>query len=196
MSQGQLDLAVETERVCPTCLGAHASDAEEDACIEDGRGPLHEAIAISVDDPATNRKRLILVRFEESESGITSGGGAREKEKTSCPKGHPYDEQNTRWTKRGRICRKCETERSRARWRQEQAERAVARETPRENPLPVEAAGPQYVVIAKGIESGRSYREIGELLNLPVQRIYRMASSARRLGYAMPYARTPQSEED
>jgi hypothetical protein len=41
-------------------------------------------------------------------------GGIRNRVKTHCPKGHPYDEVNTRWCRRGngkafRMCRACHT---------------------------------------------------------------------------------------
>lgn len=41
--------------------------------------------------------------------GKAIGGGASNAAKTHCPSGHPYNEENTRWTKnnRSRICRIC-----------------------------------------------------------------------------------------
>lgn len=39
--------------------------------------------------------------------------------KTHCPQGHPYDETNTRYEKRGgRKCRKCDNERHKRSWRE------------------------------------------------------------------------------
>lgn len=33
--------------------------------------------------------------------------GDRNRDKTHCPLGHPYDEQNTKWSSKGRHCRAC-----------------------------------------------------------------------------------------
>ena len=40
-------------------------------------------------------------------------GGARQRAKTRCPRGHPYDEQNTYVWKGGRNCRVCHRDRNR-----------------------------------------------------------------------------------
>src|SRR5580704_1514781 len=41
--------------------------------------------------------------------------GAHEAEKTECPAGHPYDEENTYWSKAtGRMCRICQRGHKRA----------------------------------------------------------------------------------
>ncbi len=41
--------------------------------------------------------------------------GAKERAKTHCPRGHPYDEANTRRSGGRRYCRTCDRERARAR---------------------------------------------------------------------------------
>ncbi len=39
---------------------------------------------------------------------IGKGGGKREKEKTHCPQGHPYNTENTKVTRKAhRLCREC-----------------------------------------------------------------------------------------
>jgi len=48
-----------------------------------------------------------------SENARRGIGPNREREKTHCPKGHPYDEENTYYAKNGsRRCRQCARERS------------------------------------------------------------------------------------
>lgn len=72
-----------------------------------------------------------------------AGAADYQRAKTYCPKGHPYDEQNTMHTKDGRACRTCrnEAERRRAatpegkasarertrKWRQKHHEKDLAR---------------------------------------------------------------------
>lgn len=50
-------------------------------------------------------------------SGLALGGlanGARQRAKTHCPQGHPFNEENTSYTKQGwRICKTCHRERAR-----------------------------------------------------------------------------------
>lgn len=68
--------------------------------------------------PATRSENL---RRSAANFGKDTGGGERQKAKTHCPKGHPYDEANTRyytWARNGvtyRACRTCHRERTRAR---------------------------------------------------------------------------------
>ena len=49
-------------------------------------------------------------------SSHPDGAGAWQRSKTHCPKGHPYDEGNTRYDARGyRFCRTCSREESKRR---------------------------------------------------------------------------------
>jgi hypothetical protein len=43
-------------------------------------------------------------------------GGAYHRTKMHCPKGHPYDEENTYYEKKGRSCRECHRQATRE-WR-------------------------------------------------------------------------------
>ncbi len=63
-----------------------------------------------------------VTRMENSLRGVSPR--AQNRRKTHCPKGHPYDERNTMWRRKGqgdrvgRNCRACDRARSRvARWR-------------------------------------------------------------------------------
>ena len=51
------------------------------------------------------------------------------KHRKACPKGHPYDEANTRKSVYGRTCRTCGREATRA-YREKQAERCLSAPTP------------------------------------------------------------------
>jgi hypothetical protein len=65
------------------------------------------------------------VNYEEHLDPVTHAenvargeSGVRNASKTHCPRGHPYDEENTRITKRGsRECRECGCDNSRERMR-------------------------------------------------------------------------------
>ncbi len=46
--------------------------------------------------------------------GTLAAAGQRNRSKTHCPNGHPYDAQNTYHTGRGRQCRTCRLEKKRA----------------------------------------------------------------------------------
>jgi hypothetical protein len=60
-------------------------------------------------EPVENRENTVRGR-----AGVVNGG--REASKTHCPKGHPYDDENTRLDRNGwRQCRSCERERARGR---------------------------------------------------------------------------------
>ena len=49
--------------------------------------------------------------------------GKQERERTHCPQGHPYDEENTRWDRRGeRRCRTCHRMRCRERYARKKLE--------------------------------------------------------------------------
>jgi hypothetical protein len=63
------------------------------------RGPVPESLL----EPVTQRENVL--RGE--------GTGARNARKTTCPAGHPYDEENTYDRGYGRICRACGREHSR-----------------------------------------------------------------------------------
>jgi len=41
--------------------------------------------------------------------------GARNAAKTHCLRGHPFNEENTRVDRRGRVCRQCHREKEKAR---------------------------------------------------------------------------------
>jgi hypothetical protein len=56
-----------------------------------------------------------------AENAARGDVGKHQRDKTHCPKGHPYDERNTRWGKTsngygslGRMCRACDREKWRA----------------------------------------------------------------------------------
>lgn len=56
------------------------------------------------------KRRVNRTEAEQQEMRLRMGSPRRER--THCPKGHPYDEDNTRRTSRGsRVCRACEKER-------------------------------------------------------------------------------------
>lgn len=56
-------------------------------------------------------------RGQESTFNPGPGTGCVQRERTHCPHGHPYDEENTYVTKKGsRMCRECMRQRTRA-WR-------------------------------------------------------------------------------
>lgn len=48
-----------------------------------------------------------LAQFERVAEAPHLGKGGAQRAKTHCPKGHPYDEENTYRHKRGRGCRRC-----------------------------------------------------------------------------------------
>jgi len=50
---------------------------------------------------------------ENTRRGGIGDTGAKERERTHCPQGHPYDEKNTRYYKNMRFCRECGRERHR-----------------------------------------------------------------------------------
>jgi hypothetical protein len=55
-----------------------------------------------------------------------SPGAARERAKTHCPQGHPYNEENTYRHKRGRMCRICQKASRAASWERKKRLRACA----------------------------------------------------------------------
>lgn len=55
-----------------------------------------------------------LEKVQHAENVRRGRGGENWAEKTHCPQGHPYDDQNTRRYKGSRVCRKCSTDRARA----------------------------------------------------------------------------------
>lgn len=63
------------------------------------------------DHTCKNRKCVFYKHLElvTNKENVLRGEGpsAINKRKTYCIKGHPYDEQNTVYTKRGRACRTC-----------------------------------------------------------------------------------------
>lgn len=80
-------------------------------------GPI--ATGLVIDHLCRNRwcvnpKHLEVVTLAEN---ILRGESlpAKNKRKTHCPKGHPYDDENTYFTSQGwRICRSCNRERHRS----------------------------------------------------------------------------------
>lgn len=64
-----------------------------------------------------NRLANLVVKTNEEHSREHAlepdGAGTRNARKTHCPRGHPYDEANTRWYQGKRTCRACARERSR-----------------------------------------------------------------------------------
>ena len=70
-------------------------------------------------DPTNNRlSNLRYGTVSENQLDSVRHGTHVEARKTHCPKGHPYDEQNTRWYRkpnggRGRRCRACVAEQAR-----------------------------------------------------------------------------------
>lgn len=61
------------------------------------------------------RFQQAIAALDKWKTGVGCGG--RQRAKTHCPQGHPYDAENTRISKRGRICRACTREASRRRYR-------------------------------------------------------------------------------
>lgn len=64
--------------------------------------------------PCVNPSHLEPVAHLEN---VRRGNADYEKTKTHCPKGHPYDEENTRLYHGRRFCRMCHREESRLRMR-------------------------------------------------------------------------------
>jgi hypothetical protein len=72
------------------------------------------------DDPRNNRvTNLRWATYADNSLDATRNGRNRNALKTHCPKGHPYDEQNTKQGSRqaGRQCRACNAAADRARIR-------------------------------------------------------------------------------
>lgn len=70
------------------------------------------------DDPGDNR--LINLRWDTKTANSLDAVRTRThsmSRKSHCPSGHPYDSENTRWTRRGsRQCKTCTREQQRARY--------------------------------------------------------------------------------
>lgn len=64
---------------------------------------------------ACRRVKRRIYRTQEEQREMRRRMGRPRAERTNCPQGHPYDEDNTRHTRQGRrACRTCERARTRA----------------------------------------------------------------------------------
>lgn len=88
----------------------------KDWCLIDGLLPEHVRVEVY-----RGRKFKYSLRIEHYEPKcrrchlLADGGSvvAINAKKTHCPKGHPYNAENTYWEKKGRQCRACRREASR-----------------------------------------------------------------------------------
>lgn len=74
------------------------------------RGPIPAGMHVchSCDNPpCCNVEHLFLGTRSDNMSDMVSKGRSRGQKKTECPKGHPFDEANTRVYRGRRSCRKC-----------------------------------------------------------------------------------------
>ena len=76
-------------------------------------GYLPPVVAHTCDNPpCVNTAHLFPTDKKGNEQDKVSKGRHHNQKKTSCPKGHEYDETNTHFTKEGwRVCVKCKIER-------------------------------------------------------------------------------------
>ena len=73
-----------------------------------------------------NPAHLEPVTQQENLARTVGWFGANQRRKTHCPKGHPYDEENTYITRRGhRACRECKRQRDRRRRAENRTEPAT-----------------------------------------------------------------------
>lgn len=83
--------------------------------------PDHEVRHLN-GDPADNRVENLAwgTRAENAQDSLRHGTNWQAS-KTRCPEGHPYDEENTRRTASGRMCRECKRLAGRAAYRDDPA---------------------------------------------------------------------------
>lgn len=83
------------------CPAGHAYD-EENTFVDSGRRRCRSC----------RRAKRRVVRTEAEHLDMRKRMGAPRAAKTHCPRGHPYDEENTRLRNGRRHCRACERERA------------------------------------------------------------------------------------
>lgn len=73
-------------------------------------------------EPVTRRENLaraphlIAIRVRGPLPRPSRDRGLHNRDKTACPAGHPYDDENTRWYRGSRRCRACDREQHNARY--------------------------------------------------------------------------------
>lgn len=84
-------------------------------------GPRPEGRVICHNDGQPGNNHVSNLRYDTQQNNCLDTikhGRSRQKERTHCPNGHVYDEQNTHYRKHGRrTCRACDRRRSRTRMR-------------------------------------------------------------------------------
>jgi hypothetical protein len=89
-----------------TCIHGHVLTEENTYAYPNGR------LVCKICRRDSNRKSLGL---EPDDSPLETWVRDKDRKKTHCPQGHPYDEENTYYTPGGdRKCRKCTYDRNRA----------------------------------------------------------------------------------
>lgn len=81
-------------------------------------GPLPDGLVVRHlnGDPSDNRlANLAYGTRKENQQDSLIHGTHHNAGKTHCPKGHPYNDENTRWYQGRRYCRPCKNEWGRAR---------------------------------------------------------------------------------
>lgn len=71
-------------------------------------GPDELALHHCDNPPCCNPAHLYIGDYAQNTQDMVSRGRGAMQNRTHCPHGHPYDEQNTRWYQGKRRCRTCQ----------------------------------------------------------------------------------------